>query len=469
MRKNKSLLAMAMVMVMVVTLLAGCASSSEPEVTTTPDSTESEATTTPDSEESTGGIEKLEPTTLKITSYYVEGTGTAIIDVALEAIEKFKQDHPEIDLIHEATPTVDNYGTQIKTLAAGNALPDAMIVNASIMKEFVANGQLMPLDDVLNENNEWVAGFLPNSFAEFIIDGKTYGVPTNIFSVHMIYWNKEIFAEVGLNEFPKSWDEFLSAIQKLEAAGYVPIAMGNKPKWVIGGLLFPTLANRFTGSDWFDEIKTFSGKAKFTDPEFIAALQALKQLTDMKAFNDDVQSIDYPIAQQYYSEKKAAMAIDGAWSTGAYKTLPEDVFNATEIAVLPGGVPNQKGNSNAVHGGSGWTWAINSQTDKAKTAAFVELLKYIYNEENSIKALEKGGQPPYKYDLTQVTLEPLNQKYFDLMKDKEVVQIYDQQLLPSLVDILYSGIQEMMIGSTTPEKLAQKLQEEQEKLMEQNK
>jgi raffinose/stachyose/melibiose transport system substrate-binding protein len=61
-------------------------------------------------------------------------------------------------------------------------------------------------------------------------------------------------------------------------------------------------------------------------------------------------------------------------------------------------------------------------------------------------------------DYDQSKLSPLSVEYFKLMGDKKFSPIYDIQLSPALVEVIYKGIQDLLIGGTTPEELAKKIQ-----------
>ena len=370
-----------------------------------------------------------------------------------------------MELVQDITPH-DNYLTKIKTLAAANSLPDVFLANGSMIQSFVQGDLMMSLDDIMEADKEWSDGFINGSFKEFIINDKIYGIPIQYFATHVIYYNKGIFEECGINEFPKDWDSFLDAVQTLKDNGYIPMSMGNKAQWVVESCFYSTLADRYTGSEWFDEVKNRTGDAKFTDPEFVASLQTLKDLTDMGLFNNDAQSIDDANMVQLYANGEAGMMAFGAWGIGTIKALAtEELFENTEVAVLPGGMEGQLGSSEAASGGAGWAHGLNTNLSGARLEAATTLLKYLHNAETATIQIEASGQPSYTLDISSVNLDSLSKKYYTMLATIDLTPIYDIQLDASLVDIVYSGLQEVMIGQKTPEEVAQKLQEEQERLI----
>jgi len=78
--------------------------------------------------------------------------------------------------------------------------------------------------------------------------------------------------------------------------------MGNKSNVPVGSTLFSTLADRVTGTEWFGGLAT--GQSKFTDPVFVEALNKLKELKDIGAFNADLNSIDEGQRDPLYFNRK---------------------------------------------------------------------------------------------------------------------------------------------------------------------
>ncbi|GBG07966.1 hypothetical protein PAT3040_02531 [Paenibacillus agaridevorans] len=390
--------------------------------------------------------------TLTIGHFDIDDNGAIFRD----ALEKFRKENPEINLVEEAVPH-DPYRVKMTTLGASGELPDLFVANGSMLLDYIPKGYVGTFNEALDQDAEWKNGFLPNSFDEFTTDGKIYGVPTAMFSVHVIYYNKELFKQAGIASFPQTWEEFTDAILKLKDNGLTPIAMGNKSNVPVGSVLFGTLADRYTGTAWFKAVK--EGTAKFTDPEFVDSLKALQKLAEMGAFNPDINSIDGDMARTLYFNKQAAMIVDGAWAvTNISRDAPEDIQKATGLAILPA-VPGGKGDPMSVAGGSGWSLAFNSELTGAKKDAAIALIKSVSGQEYGRTKIENNGQPPVKVEeYDQSKLSPLSVDYFELMNDKKFSPIYDIQLSPALVEVIYKGLQDLLIGGVTPEELSKKIQ-----------
>jgi raffinose/stachyose/melibiose transport system substrate-binding protein len=421
--------------------LAGCSKTAAP-------AKESNSSTAAPTKEGSSS-EKVK---LTIGHFWVDDDGILFRNT----LDEYRKENPNVNLVEEAIPH-DPYRIKMTTLGASGDFPDLFVANGSMLIDYIPKGYAGSFNEELDKDPQWKEGFLPNSFDEFTTGGKIYGIPTALFSAHLIYYNKDIFNKVGITSFPQTWDEFTAAIKKLKDNNYTPIAMGNKSNVPVGSVIFGTLADRFTGTDWFKAMKEH--KAKFTDPDFVKALTTLQDLAKMGAFNPDINSIDNTQAHSLYFNKQAAMTIDGAWELNdVVKTAPDDVRNATALAVLPA-VPGGKGDALTVAGGSGWAFSYNAKLTGAKKDAAMKLIKKLSSEPYGKLQIENNGQPAVKVsDYDHSKLSPLAVDYFKLMSDKKYSPIYDIQLSPALVEALYKGIQDLLIGGITPEELAKKVQ-----------
>jgi raffinose/stachyose/melibiose transport system substrate-binding protein len=425
-----------------------------------PVSEESKTGGTSDSS-SEGKDDKKEPITITFSHCWTKENATGQAKAFFKAIEKFRAEHPDI-IIEEDVLAHDAYEIKIKTLASGNELPDIFSMKGSMMRAFAANGLLMPVEGILDTDPEWKNSFLDDVFDDFILDGTIYGVPYQMNVTHLIYYNTDLFKQAGINSFPKTWDEFLAAIDALKAIGVVPIALGNKAAWVAESCILSTLGDRFTGTEWFESIRDGKG-AKFTDPEFIQALEAFQDLANRGAFNSDLNSIDNFQQQAMYMNGQAAMFMEGIW---ALPTLldkaPQEIIDVTDLAILPG-APGGKGDPWALSGGAGWAYGISTKVSGEKLEAVTELVKAITDLEFAQYSLDESANPPNKTDgLDTSKPHPLFVKHLEIINTAKITPVYDVQLTPPVIEVMNSGLQELLIGMITPEELAGRIQREYE-------
>ncbi|MBU3113275.1 extracellular solute-binding protein [Clostridium lacusfryxellense] len=405
---------------------------------------------------------KNEKINLSFMNFFVrdsmDGNGKAFV----AQLDKFKAKYPNVTIDEESLAPA-SYETKIKTLAAANEMPDLFYVKGSMVQNFIDNKLINNVDDILATDKEWKNGFVDGAFGDFTVDGKTYGIPISMVSTHTIYYNKKLFADAGVNVFPTDWNGFKEAIAKIKATGVIPIALGNKDKWVAESCILSTLGDRFTGTEWFNGIKDKKG-GKFTDPDFVKSLAALQDLSKIGAFNSDLNSIDNNQHQALYMNGKAAMIIEGGWATSQLiDKAPADVLSNTEFALLPA-VEGGKGDTMTTSGGSGWAFNINSKLTGAKKDAVIELMKMGTGKEQAKLAVENSSTPAQKAENVDKTkIHPLYAKYIEFISKAKYTPVYDVQLSPPVIEVMNSGLQTLLFNKTSPEDLAKQIQKEYEK------
>lgn len=112
--------------------------------------------------------------------------------------------------------------------------------------------------------------------------------------------------------------------------------------------LFSTIAGRFVDKQWVNDAK--QGKVKFTDPQFVKALDFVKQLYDDGVISKSTLQLAYGEAPGLFASGKAAILIDGDWKQSSFVTdqttgqaliSPEDQKNNIELKAFPA-IPGEK-------------------------------------------------------------------------------------------------------------------------------
>lgn len=446
----------AVVLSVAMSVLAGCGSGQNAaEQSAAAQSTAASETPAPGS--------KSEPVKISFMNLWAKDKAENISTSVREALADFQKNNTDIIIEEEAIGDQTAYYTKIKTLAASNELPDIFICKGSELGMFAKNQAVAPLDEILDADAAWKEGYVTSAFDDLTSDGKIYAVPYSMLSTHVIYYNKQILADAGVQAFPETWADFKTMMDKIKAKGIVPIALGNKEQWVAESCILSTLGDRFTGPDWFNSIKDGKG-AKFTDPDFIKSLAALQELGKAGAFNKDMNSINNDQQKTLYFNGKAAMFMEGSWAIGAVMAGPEEIAGNTEVAVLPS-VDGGKGEPRSMSGGAGSGFASGVKGFATKKEAVAKVLKAISGPEYAKSIAEKGEPTAYKvadYDKSKVS--PLAVKYAEMASKLKFTPIYDSYLNPAVVSKMNAGLQELLISTITPEELAKRIQAEYEKI-----
>ncbi|WP_431803108.1 ABC transporter substrate-binding protein [Halobacillus andaensis] len=142
-------------------------------------------------------------------------------EASLKRVEQFMEENPDIKITQQKIPH-DQFKVKVKTQAAGKQLPDLVqAFPGAELKPLVNGGLVQPIDDFLDH---W-DGLIPEGqLGDYRIDGKQYAIPANVTPTSLVYYDKDMLAEVGYDEFPKSYEEFKNLIKDLRGNDVIPIS-----------------------------------------------------------------------------------------------------------------------------------------------------------------------------------------------------------------------------------------------------
>lgn len=242
-------------------------------------------------------------------------TGAGEEDGLLALIELFNELHPEITV--ENAAVAGGAGTNAKAVLAtrmqGNDPPSTFQVHGGeeLNKSWVAADKMEPLNE-LYEKNEWMDKF-PESLIELVSDdGNIYSVPVNIHRGNVIFYNKAVFEEHGIEE-PTTIDEFFVVADKLQDAGVVPLALGDKESWEATQIFENVLAAELGTEGYID---LFAAEIDFTDEKVVNAAENFGKILDY--VNEDHASRNWQDSAQLVAEGEAAMINMGDWAKGYF-------------------------------------------------------------------------------------------------------------------------------------------------------
>ncbi|GIO40410.1 extracellular solute-binding protein [Paenibacillus apis] len=365
-------------------------------------------------------------------------------------IAEFEKQHPNIVIKQDGVPSAQ-YKTKLRTLAAANNLSDINVVwPGADLAPLVAGSLVEPINHLM-EN--WTSILPEAALSGFNVDGQQYAIPTKQNFVDIIYYNKEMFAQVGYDQFPETYDQFIDAVTKLKAAGITPISLGNKEQWPLQSSYISIIGDRFTGSDFLPAV--LEGKAKFTDPEFVKALGVIEELSKLDAFNTDANNMDSVQAQDYFIQGKAAMHISSATVDGRVRINNEegDKFGIALFPSVEGGRGEPKKSAGVLQYGI----AIKSGLDEKKKQAAEEFLKFFVNEDLYKELIRNGVVVPAKVEIPEDASPYLKEML--ALTGNGTSPVFDSLIPTQVVDVLQNGLQALMMDHTTPEELAADVQE----------
>jgi len=241
-------------------------------------------------------------------------------------IDKFNTDNPQWHVTNSAIAggAGSNAQAQLQNRVLNGNPPDSFQVHMGheLLDTYVTPGYMDNLDDLYQQNG-WTTQF-PQGVLDIVSakgsDGKThyYSVPLDIHRANMLWYNKTVFTANNLTP-PKTWADFVTVAQALQAKGITPLAVGDSGIWANGMLLESILIAQL-GADGYDGLWT--GKTDWASADVTTALNTYKQVlgfinSDHASLSWD-QAADYLIPASAGAQPKAAMTLMGDWAAGEF-------------------------------------------------------------------------------------------------------------------------------------------------------
>ncbi|GAB3454149.1 ABC transporter substrate-binding protein [Massilia terrae] len=129
----------------------------------------------------------------------------------------------------------------ISRVAGGNPPTAAQFNTSKQFLDVIEEGMLNNVDDVAAKEH-WDST-LPEPIRDVIkVHGHYYAVPIDIHMPTWIWYSKAAFKKAGITREPATMDELFAALDKLKAAGLVPLAHGGQ-SWQENIVFMAVLAN----------------------------------------------------------------------------------------------------------------------------------------------------------------------------------------------------------------------------------
>lgn len=289
----------------------------------------------------------------------------------VNTMDKFKQAYPNIDI--KVTGIVwQDIPNKVRLAVNGGAAPDMAHQHA-----FVAGNQGFA-EEISDLWADWgkEEEFLPGAMEDVYWGDKKYGVPLDINTIMLIY-NKEIYAEEGITEAPKTMDDLYEVSKKLTKAdgsryGFVSSAS----PWAMFGVLVANGGNLLK-----------DGQPTLDDSTVVETLSKYIRLSKDKVSPvppPQKRQSDHPVAM--FGNNRAVQFISGPWDLARIRNEYPDMYDKVGTAVVPGI------GAGAVSGGGS---LFVPKGAKNKEASF-ELMKWFTSDDCAMAMAREMGKYPVK-------------------------------------------------------------------------
>ncbi len=211
----------------------------------------------------------------EVSFFYPVAVGGPITKLIDTYAADFEKENPNIKVRPIYAGSYQETIVKALTAHKSGTPPVTSVLLSTDMFTLIDEDAIVPFDDFIrtDADREWLKSFFPAFMENSQTGGKTWGIPFQRSTV-VLYWNKEMFREAGLDpeKPPQNWAEQVEFAQKLtkrDASGAVTqwgiqIPSSGFPYWLFQGL--STQAGSILANSAGD-------RTDFTNPAVLEALQ----------------------------------------------------------------------------------------------------------------------------------------------------------------------------------------------------
>lgn len=381
-------------------------------------------------------------------------TASPVVD---QLIEEFNAEYAgKYRIQKEDVPGDANYVDKIKVqLGTGDLPPVVYGGGYNLLDLALAKDVVVDLTPYVEADPEWKALYSDVALTTNSRDGKIYASSSEGSLVGYFY-NKELFAQAGIAEPAKTWDEFWQQCDKLKAAGITPLALDTADSaWVTSlwaGAMIATSGDE--GYEFMKQMNPIDYNNQPTIDAFTNVQKMLQEYTTLDAIGGK-----YEHAANNFLSGQAAMIANDPWMIGDFSDETKttaDFADKVGVAIFPG---------NFVYDAPIQGYFVTKQDDPALEEAAVEMVKFFTSAHAQQVALEVQGMVPASstVEITETAKQnyPLLVEFLDLAEGATVrTDNLQATMYPNLLDVVSQDLPLLASGEMTPTEFCQTLSTE---------
>ena len=307
----------------------------------------------------------------------------------------------------------------ISRITGGDPMGATQFNHGKQALELVEAGLMLDLTDVAEANN-WKEIIFPKSLLDACtVDGRIYCAPVNIHSPEWLWISNKVYEDIGI-PVPKNWNEFVASAPQVEAAGKIPLALGNQP-WQ-SNLAFGAITTAVAGLDIWKAVNVQKDMGVAAGPEMAAVFEAAASARKLAA-KSTVQ--DWNQATNLVITDQAAGQIMGDWAQGEFRVAQQ--VAGKDYTCLPGlGL-------NAYLSTGGDAFYFPKLDDDEKEAAQKRLAALLVSPKVQVAFNLKKGSLPIRGDLDLSAANDCMKKGLDLLASGNILPSGDMVWSPDVM------------------------------------
>lgn len=333
---------------------------------------------------------------------------------------------------------------------------DLVTVGAGLINSIVArSGLLMDITDLMEPYRDRFGTGMLDSYT---IGGRLWGFPYGNSAAGFIYYNKDLFDELGI-DVPKTYDELVEISRKISDAGIIPMIFRGKDETYWSNLFFYVFGQTSMNNPIEYTNDFLTGKRDFNSPAEVDAINGVKKLFDDGILTSDSLDTNGDGMKAAFIQGKAAMM-----HSHNFQLLQKDCPNFN-LGIFPFPIMVEGAEIQAF-GGPGTGVAIPSFADRDNLENTMKFVEFMLRPENAdlvikcynpcvevVKGISLIDDPNVAY-LNEVLI-PKTVPYLDWIWPTEVNAAVCQ-VIPAVI----AGKMTAEEGAQTVQEALYKLQEE---------
>jgi raffinose/stachyose/melibiose transport system substrate-binding protein len=283
-------------------------------------------------------------------------------------------------------------------------------------------------------------------------NGTVYGVPDRLDEI-IVYYNRSLFKRLGVEE-PKTVDDLRGIAGELKGRGIIPLSFGNREQWPAGHL-FSIGASNSLGREGLDDI--LYGDGRWDTPQVGEAIDLIfRDFVESGYYPKSPNATTYDGANTLFYSGEAAMLPTGTWLVSEIVQAVQDF----EVGFFPFPSIGGSGISPPVGVGAGLFVAADAKNPEGA----IKFIDYLQQDDTARIDIEKFNTiPAHPVDTEGLDVPELFKQVLDDLSESPQAGAFGYNidiLAPqNFNQAMYTGFQEVLNGTRSPEEQAGALQQ----------
>lgn len=302
---------------------------------------------------------------------------------------RFEEDNPGVTIDFQSIPWAEYWGKLASGIAAGaGSAPDVFQIPMGLVEEYVAGGNLVPVDEITIPSQDIEANYLAWTVQRGKREGQYYGLPLDVQTL-LIFRNNLLAEEAGIDpastfeDLTDLYDQAMKMTKKSNGqTDQVGCDTGYYSAWQT--ILFQQFLQREQdGKQWVDPLTN-----KLVWPDYPEILELFIWFCQLSGDTDDDAFLT---GQNRFALGASAMGLNHPVSRGSLRAQAPDL----QYSIVP--FPPRLMGSDLYTAGSHWMWVVGKWAPDYDTAW--RWVYYCTNRPAQIVWSDIGGDLPSFKDL----------------------------------------------------------------------